>query len=381
MTTHDLAPENEMDPTALALAERFREMSKEELLEDIFRHEKEHRGIDWRALYAQGSSGRLEAWRLAQQYLERLTQAPGASAEIPAEIPEITKQFLAALQNDDVKPMPQWAIDLKEANAWRNASGDDLERKVLHVLKTLQALELTNTSAGWATLMTGIGVVAWMKKGYDFYKVARLEGLSKLASIANSIKNMTVAASRAFIVLTILVVLAVVILYLLEKEAVVYTVLINMTDETLEMDELEVTIGKQTVQFEEPLESTKALLKRSHIAELGHEEDSYWVGLFSAQKKNMALTGSQGAYNFKATQSIFPNRVFVGWEIPLVLFANRCLVSADFKGSVGDFAKKANKDGSLDSQSTAGRGVVRARMHSGTGSKGYMSVIFDTVTT
>ena len=43
------------DPAALELVHRYRRMSKAELLEDILRHEKEHRGIDWRALFARGA--------------------------------------------------------------------------------------------------------------------------------------------------------------------------------------------------------------------------------------------------------------------------------------------------------------------------------------
>jgi hypothetical protein len=253
---------------------------------------------------------------------------------------------------------------------------------VLHRLKILQALELSSAPAGWATLMVSIGVLAWMKRAYNFYKAARVAGLARLAAIATSIKNVTVAASRAFVATVIVSVIAEILLYLMEKEAVVYMILVNMTDDTLEMQGLTLTHGKQTVQFEEPMEEKKALLPREHIEGLGPKDDAYWIGLFSAQKRDMALYGSQGAFKLKPTGKVFPSPVFVGWEIPLTNLVivggpNRCLASATFTGSVEAFSEQTDKHGTLDSQSIAGRGLARARMHSGKGSKGYMSVIFD----
>jgi hypothetical protein len=100
------------DPAALALVERYQKMSSAELLEDILRHEKEHRGIDWLGLYTQGTSGQAEARQLAQQYIRRLHDDLDS-----AEIPDVTKIYLAASEsNDGVQPMPECAIDLEEAN-------------------------------------------------------------------------------------------------------------------------------------------------------------------------------------------------------------------------------------------------------------------------
>jgi len=52
-------------------------------------------------------------------------------------------------------------------------------------------------------------------------------------------------------------------------------------------------------------------------------------------------------------------------------------VSASTEGKSWDFAQKTSKKGSLYS-TARGVATVTARMHSGQGSKGYMSVIFET---
>ena len=380
MSTTVETQELQADPTALALIESYQKMSSEELLADILRHEKEHRGIDWLALYQQGAEGRAEARQLAQQYVYRLYEDLGS-----VEIPDVTRLFAAASEsNDDVQPMPEWAINLTEADKWRQASGEVLGDMVLHRLKIMQTLEITSSPAGWATLMTTIGVVAWMKRAYDFYKFARLEGMTQLAAIANSIKNMSVAASRVFVATVIVAVIAEILLYIMEKEAAVYMVLLNLTDDPLELQDLTLTHGKQTVQFEEPRETKKALLPRTPIEGLGPENDTFWLGLFCAQKRDMALYGTQGAFSLKPGGKVFPQKVFVGWEIPLTNTIitggpNRCLASATFTGNAQAFSDETDRRGSLDSTSQSGRGVVRARMHSGKGSRGYMSVIFDAV--
>jgi hypothetical protein len=86
----------------------------------------------------------------------------------------------------------------------------------------------------------------------------------------------------------------------------------------------------------------------------------------------------------KPSGKVFQQKVFVGWEIPLTNTIitggpNRCLASATFQGTAQAFSDETDRRGSLDSESRAGRGLVRARMHSGKGSRGYMSVIFETV--
>jgi hypothetical protein len=372
--------ELEADPTVQALLESYQEMSTEELLADILRHEKEHRGIDWLALYQQGAEGQAEAKRLARQHIQSLHDELDS-----AEVPELTRLYLkAAESNDEVQTMPEWGIDFREANEWRQASGERLQDMVFQRLKVMQVLEVTSAPAGWAQLMVSIGVLAWMKSAYNAYKVARLAGMSRLAAVATSIKNVTVAASRAFLATVIVSVIAEIILYVMEKEAAVYMILVNLTDAPLELQDIALTHGKQTVQFEDPNDRRKVLLPRTHIEELPPEDDAYWIGLFCAQKRDLALYGSQGAFILKPSGNVFPNNLYVGWEIPLTNTIitggpNRCLASATYRGSASNFSDETDRRGSLDSQDRAGRGLVRARMHSGKGSRGYMSVIFDAV--
>ncbi|HSJ76566.1 MAG TPA: hypothetical protein VK899_10355, partial [Gemmatimonadales bacterium] len=326
------------------------------------------------------AEGQAEAKRLARQHIQSLHDELDS-----AEVPELTRLYLkAAKPNDGVQTMPEWAIDLEEANQWRAASGEVLGDMVLQRLKIMQVLENTSAPTGWAQLMVSIGVLAWMRSAYTAYKAARLAGMARLAAVATSIKNVTVAASRMFLATVIVSVIAEIILYLMEKEAVVYMVAINLTDDALELQDIALTHGKQTVQFEDPMDRKKVLLPRTHIEGLPPEDDAYWMGLFVAQKRDMALYGSQGAFILKPSGKVFPNNLYVGWEIPLTNTIitggpNRCLVSATYRGSASNFSDETDRRNVLESEDRAGRGLIRGRMHSGKGSRGYMSVIFDTV--
>jgi hypothetical protein len=274
------------------------------------------------------------------------------------------------------QPVPEWAIDFREADNWRQASGEVLADMILQRVKVMQALEASSSPAGWAQLMLSIGVLAWTKRGYDVYKAARRTGQSRLVAVTESVKQ-TESEQRAYLA-TVLPALRA---SLLEERPNVFMVLVNRTDGLLEAQDLTVT-GKQTVQFVEPSETRKALLPRDHTEGLPPEDEAFWLGLFCARKRDMALHGTQGAFSLKPSDKAFPNNVFVGWEVPATSTfggPNRCLVSATFEGSVEAFSKETDRHGSLDSQSTAGRGLVRARMNSGAARGAYMSVVFDTV--
>lgn len=361
------------DMKATAIIEKIRRMTYDERLEDIFRHEKEVRGIDWLALAAEGETGLMKARRLADEYLTKLRADLGVTdADIPT--------FRLAV-NDEVQVMPAWGINEKEALVWKNARGQDLADMVSFRLKIMQSLELTSSDTVYAQISLSIGVVAWLKKAYDAYTIARAAGFTSLSSAIQGIRAVTLNASKAFIATVVVAIIAEVLLYLMEKKAVVYTVLINMTDDDLIMNDLGIVNGKQLVQFVDPLElkQRNALNKRVGIElKAGEIEYSYWVGLFAASKRDMALIGSLGAYSFTPCNS-FPHSVYVGWEIPLTFFGgnNRCLVSALNEGSCKRFADKTSRDGTLESASESNIATVTARMHSGSGSEGYMSVIFE----
>lgn len=362
------------DIDARATIERIQSMSPAELMTDIFRHEKEVRGIDWLALMEKGTAGIAEGRQLANTYLARLQNEFG-----------VTNDSLDELKNlalgDSVQTMPAWAINQKEADEWKAASGDDLAQMVAFRLKIMQSLELSSSTGGFAQIGLTIGVVAWVKRAYDAYKIARAAGMTSLQGVVQGIRAVTLNASKVFLATVVVAIIAEVLLFLMEKKAVVYTVLVNMTDDDLVLNDLGIINGKQLVQFVDPLDAKQrnALNKRTFIELPDGNEVSYWVGLFAASKRDMALIGSLGAYGFAPCPS-FPASVYVGWEIPLTgMFGgpNRCLVSASRQDSARRFAETTSTKGKLESSASSAVATVRARMHSGSGSEGYMSVIFE----
>ncbi|WP_419419412.1 hypothetical protein ACNVED_12975 [Legionella sp. D16C41] len=362
------------DPKIKELIKKFTNMSQAELINDIFRHEKEVRGIDWLAYAAKGPDGMAEAKKKAHEYLTKLKSDLGVKDE------DIDDFKLA--MGDDVQVMPAWGINEKEAKEWKNASGEELEKMVTFRLRVMQSLELSSGDGIFAEISLSIGVFAWLKRAYNAYKVARMAGYTSLSSAIQGIRAVTLNATKAFVATVVVAIIAEIILWMMEKKAVVYTVLVNMTDHDLIMQGITTINGKQTVQFVDPLDEKQrnALNKRTIIDLPEGREANYWVGLFSASKRDMALIGSLGSYNFVACPP-FPDSVYVGWEIPLSgLFGgpNRCLVSATPEQSTTDFAKKTSSKGTLYSTSKSASGaIVTAKMHSGDGSEGYMSVIFE----
>lgn len=363
------------DLEASAIVERIRKMSHAERVADIFRHEKEVRGIDWLAAAAQGPAALAAARVQANAYVAKLMADAGVTEK---DLPEL-RAFASA--DDDVQTMPAWGIDEKEAQDWKNASGEKLAEMVTFRLKVMQSLELSSGDIVYAQIGLTIGVIAWLKRAYDAYKLARLAGLTTLSSVVQGIRAVTFGATKAFVAGVVVAIIAEVLIFLLEKNAVVYMVLLNMTDDDLTMKDLAVVNGKQIVQFVDPLSDVQVnrLNKRTTIDLGSGVESNYWVGLFAGQKRDAALIGSLGAFNFQPTPT-FPNSVYVGWEVPLTgIFGgpNRCLVSAQAQSSAKSFADKTQDNGTLFSTDSSGKGTVTGRMHSGSGSEGYMSVIFE----
>jgi hypothetical protein len=361
------------NPLANEIIEKIKKMSNSEIMTDIFRHEKDVRGIDWLKYAAQGPSGIKEAHAMATKYLTNLKKELNVSDE--------DERVFQRIADDKVQVMPAWGIDQKEADEWKNASGEKLAEMVTFRLKIMQSLELTSGDTVFAQIGLSIGVIAWVKRAYDAYKVARLAGYNSLSSVVQGIRAVTLNATKLFIAGVVVAIIMEILLFLMEKKAVVYTVLVNMTDDDLIMNSLEIINGKQLVQFVDPLdaEQRNALNRRTILDLPEGREANYWVAMFSASKRDMALIGSLGAYRFAECVS-FPNSVYVGWEIPLTgIFGgpNRCLVSAVNESGTKAFAEKTSDKGSLYSTSDSGKATVTAKMHSGNGSEGYMSVIFE----
>src|SRR5205809_623316 len=113
------------DPSVSAYIETLQRMTTDELIEDILRHEKEVRGVDWRALAAEGPEGlgrgRRETLDAAR---EKFRSAGLAEADMPG-----LGRLLSG--DDDIRLVPTWGIDEKTAQEWERADGPKLKDMVL----------------------------------------------------------------------------------------------------------------------------------------------------------------------------------------------------------------------------------------------------------
>lgn len=181
-------------------------------------------------------------------------------------------------------------------------------------------------------------------------------------------------------VTTIFLAVLIPILLIMMKDATCYMMVLNKTEEDLNVEgDVYLTHGNLNVQFVNYTQA-RQIPGMSVIRDPSGKivASNYWAGFLVAQKKEAALYGSQGAFKFSATSS-FPAGAFVGWEIPLTIFggSNRGLVSCQWSNDAGAFSNETNDHGNGDNTAIhPNTGAwIRARMNSGGGSQGYMTVV------
>lgn len=356
-----------------ALLERLSALAPVEVIREIFDHQKHHHGIDWlEAMENRGLEGLADAKRRACERLIAL------QAELGVDDEQLAGFTPRRLLEDDVQTMPTWFIDHQEAELWANAQGITVGEMVLRRLQVMQALELSSSDLGFAKLGLGIGVVAWVRQAWVAFRAARAAGEAVLSAVTQGVRAVTLSASRLFIGTVVVAIIAEVLLFVAEKDAAVFMILVNMTDDDLQMDQLAIDNGKQVVQFVDTLNGdAKTLSRRDGIEVSGTTEYTYSIGLFAARKRDYALVGTRGGLSFVPTPT-FPNAVYAGWDVPLTFLGgkNRALVSTGPQDSIEAFVEAVDRDGTLDSSSESDEGIVTGRMHDGQGSEGYMAVVF-----
>ena len=166
---------------------------------------------------------------------------------------------------------------------------------------------------------------------------------------------------------------------LMQKNAADIMVILNDTDQDLDLEDITCTHGKVVGNFKEraALENPKPIIPKRQPPILGPVtkkillEGSIQAGFLAARKRDNALIGTQGALKFKATQS-FPQGAYLGCRVPLSIGSNALLVSANFTGSVSKFSGDTGDHGKQEDTSTGtANAKITGRVNSGSGSEAY----------
>lgn len=219
-------------------------------------------------------------------------------------------------------------IKQKDYERLLNAKGSDIEYQISKILNSFSsakaAMDSGDAETATASILTG-GVLAIGASAIGMCYVGLKAGATTYAAALSALTNCWsgVFALISFIVTLILIP----ILYFMEKPATTIMLLLNETDETIQMADNHIAHGKQLT-----------LAKEIDPKEEGMP--GCVAGAFICSKKDMALIGTNTGYHFKLEES--KKDFYIGVECPLTSMYgdNNCACSNE--GSAEKIAQVTN---------------------------------------
>ena len=282
---------------------------------------------------------------------------------------------------DGAAPYTIWGWNVDHTATYQNATGDRIKDLILNLVRNFQVMHGDDTRMMTKVFMDcglwavgGYGIVAVVKILATLYKLTQA---TEAYAVVTGIMDIGVNVIKIGIATVILAILVPFFIYM-SKNAGGLMIIINDTEDDLELAEYHTTHGKIIGIFKEnaALDNPKPIIPKRLppiINPKGKQiaKGSIQAGFFATQKNDNALVGSQGALKFSPMTS-FPKGIFLGWEVPLSEGSNRLLVSADFTGTTSQFSDNTN---SADKQEDTAYGInggkIVGRVHSPSGSQGY----------
>ena len=287
--------------------------------------------------------------------------------------------------NPDLAPIPSqattypcWGWTLEEAAKFQNATGDEIKKLILNLIRNFQVMGKSDERYLVDLFMemglVGLGAVAV----HAVWKCLKI--FDTATSIADVIVEVGIRTIQFAVAVFVLAILVPIFVYAM-KDAAGVMVIINDTFEDMNLEALTKTHGKVTGIFKENDKSKpalpiipKRLLPAYSDKGVKMNSGSIFAGFIVVRKKESALVGTQGALKFSATKS-YPNGVYIGWEVPLSGSKNRLLVSADYTKGADSWSEKTNDDGKQEDSSTSSmQATVTGRVNNGSGSQAFYVV-------
>jgi hypothetical protein len=380
------------------ITHQVKEMTSQQLLNEIIEHEKIHRGIDWIDAIKQGDAGIREAKQKLHAYIEeRIASLNEAEREKALQLgiinengsPVVTNNILLADPTpmpipSSASPYPCWGWDSSKIPIYSGSQGNDIATAIQQLVRNFQVLE-NDSPEGVAAQLLEMGI--W---GFGLY------GLSAVANVIKTLAELSEATEAGAVFLGVLdiginvlrvlvasVILAILIpiVILVEKQACAVMVIINNTNYNMVLTDLYVEHGEVVGIFEseatnQPTQAQAYIPALFPIYNPNVQKTITMVsaGFFAAQKMNDALIGTVGAFQFAPTPD-YPQGINIGWSIPLAIGSNSVLVDAQNTGNLENFANSTESQSLQSSTSTSSTGAsVSANVNSDSGSVGYMII-------
>ena len=279
-------------------------------------------------------------------------------------------------------PYTIWGWKVERAAQYQTANGERIKELITNLVRNFQVMgaddersmtKMFTDSGLWA--IGGFGILKVVQVLRTLYKLTRATEAFAVVSGIMEVGFNVIKIGIAAVVVAILVPLFV----YMNKDACAIFVILNDSEDDLDLTECYTTHGKVVGIFKEnpAADNPKPIIPKRLPPIINPKtgvkicEGSIQAGFFAARKHDNALVGTQGALKFGATTA-FPKGVFLGWEVPLSGSSNRLLVSVDYSGSTSQFSDKTNDDDKQEDTANGSNGAkVVGRVHDAHGSQGY----------
>lgn len=283
--------------------------------------------------------------------------------------------------NDPV-PYTIWCWKAESAAAYQTATGERIKDLIINLIRNFQVMgeddermmtKMFIDVGLWALGRRGLLKVVEILKASDCLNKA-----TEAFAVVSGINEVGINVIKLGIATMIVTILVPHFTYP-SKDACAVFVIVNDTDDDLDLIEWHTKLGKVVGIFKEnpSADNPKAIIPKRFKPiinpETGNEicKGSVQAGFFAATASNKTLDGTQGALKFRAITS-FSKGIYMGWEVPMSESSNRLLVSADFSGSTSQFSDKINEEDKQEDTSNGSNDArVVGRVHSANGSAGY----------
>ena len=286
---------------------------------------------------------------------------------------------------DGAACFPVWGWKPEHAKKFQDAKGDEIKAQIVNLVRNFQVM--ANDDARMIVkVLTDIGMWAVGLYGlWQVYKIlatiAELTEETEAYAVFTGVMEVGEALFSLCIAVVILAVLVPLFL-LIQKNAAGLMVILNDTDQDLDLEDITSTHGKVVAIFKENAakENPKPIIPKrlppviDPVTKKIKAPGSIQAGFFAVRKQDNFMIGPRGALKFKATES-FPEGAYLGWEIPLAIGSNALLVSATYKGNVSQFSDDTGDNGKQEDTSTSAvNAKITGRVNSGSGSEAYYVV-------
>lgn len=282
---------------------------------------------------------------------------------------------------DGATPYPVWGWKPENAKKFQDAKGDEIKAQILNLVRNFQVM--AKSDVRWIVKifadigMWAAGYVGLMKVWEIMQTIGELTEATEAYVILEGI--LEVGAAVITLAICIFIIAVLIPVFLMLKDAAGLMVILNDTDQDLDLEDITCTHGKVIGIFKENAakENPKPIIPKKLPPVINPKtkkvvaEGAILAGFLAVRKRDDALFGTQGALKFKATES-FPQGAYLGWSVPLAIGSNALLVSATYNGSVSQFSDNTDAHGKQEDTSTSTTNAkITGRVNSGSGSDAF----------